>query len=69
MEISGFFGDSIVSCDFFFWKLPYERIIFAVANTWEDGLLRTHVVFFWKKPGKRTCDILLELMLERTYDI
>lgn len=54
---------------FFFWKLPYERIIFAVANTWEDSLLRTHVVFFWKKPGKRTCDILLELMLESTYDI
>jgi hypothetical protein len=28
---------------------------------WEDALL----VFFWEQPGKRTCDVLLEQMLER----
>jgi hypothetical protein len=26
------------------------------------------MVFFWKLPGKRTCDVLLEQMLERTRD-
>jgi hypothetical protein len=24
------------------------------------------MVFFWKPPGKRECDVLLELKLERT---
>ena len=28
-----------------------------------------HVVFFWKLPGKRACDVLLEQMLERTHDV
>ena len=28
-----------------------------------------HVVFFWKLPGKRSCDVLLEWMLERTRDV
>jgi hypothetical protein len=27
-----------------------------------------HVVLFWKLPGKRECDILLEWMFERTCD-
>ena len=25
-----------------------------------------HVVFFWKLPGKMTCNVLLERMLKRT---
>lgn len=25
-----------------------------------------HVVFFWKLPGKRVCDVLLEQTLEKT---
>jgi hypothetical protein len=25
-----------------------------------------HVVFFWKQPGKRAWDVLLEQMLQRT---
>jgi hypothetical protein len=25
-----------------------------------------HMVFFWKLPGKRACDVLLEWILERT---
>jgi hypothetical protein len=29
----------------------------------------SHVVFFWRQPGKRACDVLLERMLERTCDI
>jgi hypothetical protein len=28
-----------------------------------------HVVFFWKLPGERACDVLLEWMLERTCDV
>jgi hypothetical protein len=28
-----------------------------------------HVVFFWKLPGKGTCDVFLEWMLERTCDV
>ena len=28
-----------------------------------------HVVFFWKQPGKGTCGVVLEQMLERTRDI
>lgn len=41
--------------------------IFGEADTWEDGmfLLRTDVVF-WRQPGKRARDILLEQLLERT---
>ena len=46
MEISGFFRDRVVSCDFFLsWKLSYERMFcwrrhvgmwcFAEADTWE----------------------------------
>ena len=27
-----------------------------------------HVMFFWKLPGKRACDVLLEQMLERACD-
>ena len=27
-----------------------------------------HVVFFWKQPGKRACDVLLEQTLEKTRD-
>ena len=26
---------------------------------------KRHVVFFWKQPGKRACDVWLEWMLER----
>jgi hypothetical protein len=28
-----------------------------------------HVVVFFRQPGKRACDVLLELMLERTRDV
>jgi hypothetical protein len=27
------------------------------------------MVFFWKQPGQRACDVLLEQLLERTYDV
>jgi hypothetical protein len=27
------------------------------------------VVFFWKLPGERACDVLLEQMFERTWDV
>jgi hypothetical protein len=35
----------------------------------EDILLRTDKMFFWKQPGKGTCNVLLEWILERTRDI
>ena len=28
-----------------------------------------HVVYFWKLPGKRACDVLFEKTLERTCDV
>jgi hypothetical protein len=28
-----------------------------------------HAVFFWKLPGERACDVLLEWTLERTRDV
>jgi hypothetical protein len=28
-----------------------------------------HVVFFWRPPGARARDVLLEQMLERTHDV
>jgi hypothetical protein len=28
-----------------------------------------HMVPFWKLPGERACDVLLERMLERTHDV
>jgi hypothetical protein len=40
VEMTGFFGDSVVSCDVF-WKLSYERLFFAEADMWEDVLLIT----------------------------
>ena len=36
---------------------------------WEDVLSRTDMMFCWKQPGKRSCDVLLECMLERTCDV
>ena len=38
MEISGSFGDSVVSCDIF---LETVLDVFAEAGMWEDVLLRT----------------------------
>ena len=31
--------------------------------------LDKHMVFFWKLPRERACDVLLEWMLERTHDV
>jgi hypothetical protein len=30
---------------------------------------KRHMVYFWKLPGKRACDDLLEEMPERTCDV
>lgn len=71
MEVSGFFGDSAVSYDVFLETVLWEDV-FAEADTWEEVLLKQthgrifcenrHMVFFWKLPGKGTCDVLLEWM-------
>ena len=70
VKIFGFFGDSVVSYDvFFFWKLSYERM-FLLKQTprgcfGENRLM----VFFWKLPGKRACDVLLKHTIERTHSV
>jgi hypothetical protein len=30
---------------------------------------KRHAVFCWKQGGKEACDILIERMFERTYDV
>ena len=53
MEISGSFGDSVVSCDIF---LETVLDVFAEAGMWEDVFTKNrHLVFFWKHAGKRAC--------------
>lgn len=49
VEISGFFGDLVVSCDAFL-KTCVMRKCFAENR---------HIVFFWKLPGKKALDVLL----------
>ena len=61
VENSGFFVDSVVSCDVFFWKQSYERMFLLRADTW--------LVSFWKQLGNNARDTLLEHMLERTHDV
>lgn len=40
-------------------------------QTWEGGWFAQNrpVMFFWKLPGQRSCDVLLEWMLDRTPDV
>jgi hypothetical protein len=47
------------------------RGVFAKADTREKRCFarNRHMMFFWRQPGKRTCDILLEWMLKRTHDV
>lgn len=53
MEISSFFGDSVVSRDDFLEAVLREDA-FAETDTWEGVLLRTDVVFrFSGSSGKR----------------
>jgi hypothetical protein len=68
VEISGFFGDSVVSCDIFLENYHMSGC-FAEADTWEDTAESRHMVFLWKLPGKGAWDVLLEQELERTHDI
>jgi hypothetical protein len=44
----------------FFWKLSYERMFWVRTE---------HVVFFWKLPGERARDGMLDRMLARTHDV
>lgn len=56
MEISGFYGDSVVSGD-----------VFLEAVLGEDVFAENRpFVFFWKRLEKEACDVLLECMHERT---
>jgi hypothetical protein len=49
MEISGFFGDSVVSYMMFFWKLSHERMFFLLKQTCRR-------MFCWEQ----TCNVFLE---------
>jgi hypothetical protein len=52
-----------------FWKLPYERM-FLLKQTHGRMLAKDrHMVFFWKLPGKRACDVLPEWTLKKTHDV
>jgi hypothetical protein len=68
VEISGFFGDSVVSCDVCLETV--FRGFFPEADTSQDVLLRTGM---WCFSGscleKGACDVFLEQMLGRTHDI
>lgn len=65
MEISGFLGDAVVLCDFFSWKLSYVFQSKQVRGYFDEN---RHVVFFWKLPRKRACDVLIQQTPERTKD-
>jgi hypothetical protein len=45
MEFSGFFGESVVSCNVFL-EIVLE-VVFAEADMWEDVLLRTDMWCFF----------------------
>ena len=67
LEISGFFGDSVVSCDVFLETVLWEDVWLKQTHKrmlWGE---QTHSAF-WKLPGKRACDALLERTRERTGD-
>jgi hypothetical protein len=42
---------------------------FAAGDMGDDVFLRKNVVFFWRLPGERSCDILLEQMSEKTCEV
>lgn len=42
---------------------------FGEADVGRGFVESIHVEFFWKLPGKRACDVLLEQRLERTCDV
>lgn len=45
-------------------------LFFLEIVLWRPVLVRTDTWrFFWKLPGERACDVLLEWMPERTYDV
>lgn len=58
MEISGFFGDSVVSCD-----------VFLETGLWEHVLLRTDTWCVLEASGERACGVLLAQRLERTLGV
>lgn len=53
----------------FFWKLYYERMFCWSRHMSGYFAESRHVVFLWKLPGKRACDILLEFILEWIHEV
>lgn len=58
MNISAFFGESVVSRD-------------VVLETLMRGCFseNRHMMFFWKLPSEKACEVLLERVLERRCDV
>ena len=70
VDISGFFGYSVVSCDAFLETLFFMRGCFCWSRHMGGCFAKNrHMVFFWRQPGKRVCDVLLERMRERSCDL
>ena len=67
VEMSSFFGDSVVACDVFRKTALWEDIFCWSRHAGGYFAENRHMVFFWKLPGKRACDVLLEWTLERTH--
>ena len=47
-----------------FWKLSYEKMFRHMVGCFSEN---KHMMFFAELPGKRACDIFLELTLERVW--
>lgn len=68
VETSDFFGDSVVS-----WYFSGNCLI-RVCFCWSKHMGRCftknrHILFSWRQPGKRACNVFLEEMLEKTQDV
>ena len=71
VEISGFLGDSVLSC-YTFYCLTRCIFIFFIFLKQTHGRCfadNRHIIFFLKLPGNRAGDVLLEWMLEKTCDV
>ena len=69
VEISGFFGHSVVSCDVFL-ETVLCNDVFAEAETWEDILLRKDLWYFsGSRLEKGHVVFLVDRTLERTRDV
>lgn len=60
-------GDSVLVCYIVLESVLWDHECFLDADTWEDILLRTDTC--WNLFCERTCDVLVEWMLEKEHEI